>query len=748
MGQKKSSDSVIHAASKRVSDSAKVVIKATVQVADTLIKGAGQLPQKAYENISRQGQLIIKKFTGTKKKYRLPSTDSLQWDLQHPFKDLFNTRPLARFGGGYISYQFNYRSNIDTPYVEKDIVQHNVTANLLFTVADLVPVRATVWSRQSNSGIFRDITDVQVSFSGAEFRQKLRGALQDRMLKLASSVKDSITENLYSLKRLELESIQLDLVNNFSAQSLNDANRILRVPETSWDPHLPDSMNRQRSDSLQKLAAALLDLYEKTMLRHQQVKRQVDSLKGKYEEGLAKVAAFRNMLSAPGAAADLPGKWKTAAREYGLQDLEIPARYRWLMGIRNASVGRSTLDYSDLTVKNISVNGINFEYNSWYYFAVTAGLVDYRFRDFAMHGADKKRQLLTMVRAGLGRLEKNYFIVSFYHGQKQLFAATGAGAFPVTGISAEAKWQLNRTSWLTAELAQSIAPDYRSDSPRHKTRLALNDRTSQAVAFRLSSYWPSTQTRVEAFYKNTGANFQSFSSFQTNAALETWTIKAEQSLLGRKLRVTGALRKNEFTNPYLLQDYKSNTVFKSLTATFRMRKWPVVTVGFQPMSQLTAMDDKVMENRFQTLTATLYHHYRIRELSTATTVMLNKFYNNSSDTGFVYYNATNLYWMQHFFFKPFTASIAVSHTRNGTYTLNVMDEGFQVTIGERGTAGGGVKINSMNNEEVKTGGYLNANIRVWKQDMLYLSYERGYLPGFHGGLVRNEMATVQFVKSF
>ncbi|WP_315815582.1 hypothetical protein [Paraflavitalea speifideaquila] len=57
-------------------------------------------------------------------------------------------------------------------------------------------------------------------------------------------------------------------------------------------------------------------------------------------------------------------------------------------------------------------------------------------------------------------------------------------------------------------------------------------------------------------------------------------------------------------------------------------------------------------------------------------------------------------------------------------------------------------MNNLNDELVKAGGYVNANIRVYKQDFITVSYDRGYLPGFNKGLIRNEIATVQFVKSF
>jgi hypothetical protein len=80
--------------------------------------------------------------------------------------------------------------------------------------------------------------------------------------------------------------------------------------------------------------------------------------------------------------------------------------------------------------------------------------------------------------------------------------------------------------------------------------------------------------------------------------------------------------------------------------------------------------------------------------------------------------------------------------------LNVLDGSLQPEIPKLGTVGIGIKVNNLNTAVTKIGGYINANIRIGKQDMIYVSFEKGYLPGFNKGLVRNEMATIQYTKYF
>ncbi len=684
------------------------------------------------------GKKALNDFKNSKK-------DVITVDLNAPFKKLFITRPAFRLNGGMIAYTANYRSLIDTPYAEKDILQHNITGRWEVTLGGILPIQVNYWIRQSNSHFFRNIFDVQAAFNGREFQNKLRTSMRERLLALAPSIKDSLLEKAYALKQAELSSLEGKLKTTFDPQQRIEANETLKVPKITWKADEPDSVNRHREDSLKQAATLFLQKYADTKMKYDSLHTQVDSLKEKYQDNLNKVKQFRQMINGDWRELNSARSWKNKLAEYGMEDVHIPAKYRWLLGVRNFSIGRSPVNHSELTAKNVSVNGINFEYNSWYYLALTAGTVNYRFRDFAVGNTNRKKQYLIMARAGIGRLEKDYFILSAFRGQKQLVASS---TIPLTGFSAESRWAINRTTYLTAEVAKSITPDYRNNPPESSNKFTLSDKNNQAVAFKLYSDIPGTRSRIEAFYKKAGANYQSFSSYTTNAAMESWYVKADQNLFKRKLRIAASLRKNEYSNPFLVQDYRSNTIFKSLTATLRVRKWPVVSVGYQPLSQYTKVDEQVIENRFQTFNATLFHVYPVRQLKMATTIMFNKFYNNQTDTGFLYYNATNSYFTQTFYFNSFTANAGISYTKNSNYTLQVLDGGVQPNIPKFGTLGIGIKINNLNNTLIKAGGYVSANIRVFKQDMLFLSYEHGYLPGNKQGLVRNEMGTIQFVKTF
>jgi hypothetical protein len=658
-------------------------------------------------------------------------------------------KPWLSINSGYAAYNLSYRSNVDTPFAEKNLFQHQLNGSFGMEVKG-IPLLVNYWLRRTNSNIFNDISDVQVSFDPAMIRKNAQMQVMQKLIGALNGMRDSLSEKLLALKADRLAQLEAQLKTQFSAQKLMEVNELLNVDGLGYEAGTEDSVNRRREDSARHTARKFLELYQSTKSKYDQLAAEVDSLQQECRSNFEKAKEYYDFVRNPNLNLASRVVWSALRSKYGVHDSIVPSFYRNLLNIRKASIGRSPISYSELTAKNLSVNGVNFEYNSWYYFAVTAGTVNYRFRDFALNKANRSPQYLMMLRAGIGRVDGNNVILSAYRGKKQFFAgsASSGGSIAITGLSAETRWQLNRTTWIKAEIGASTAPDIRNTPSRGTNKFSIRDENNRAMAFQLYSYIPLTQSKIEAQYKSTGANFQSFNSFQTTSALESWSVKAEQMLLRRRIRLSASLKKNEFSNPFLVQNYKSNSIFKSVNASFRFKKLPVLTFGYQPMSQLTVLDNQIIENRFQSLSASLFHNYKIKQLPVAATILVNKYYNSGADTAFIYYNALNIYALQHLYFSAFTANIAVSYTGNPGYTLTVLEGGFEKQLYSSVTAGFGFRVNNLNKRSAKIGAYFNAGFRIFKSDIIHLNYEHGYLPGSSGSLVRNEMANIQFVKSF
>jgi hypothetical protein len=659
-----------------------------------------------------------------------------------PLGDMFRfSKPWLRSNGGYISYMADYRSNIDTPYAEKNIMQHLLTGTMRFSVAKNLPLIANFWIRRTNSPFFRNINDVQIQFDAATFHRQLAEKMHQRVEQISKLMNDSLLKKMYLIKQTEWNSLSNWLKDPRQIQKLIECNETIKVPQKSYDPALPDSTNKKNTDSLQKLATAFIAYYNLQKQISERLGKERDSLLKLYSSLQTKLNQYKQGLSAPSFA---------QVKDYIGEDSGMPPFYKWLLGVRRFSIGKSTQNYSELTSKNLSISGINFEYNSWYYLAVSAGLLDFRFHDFVVRPGTITPQPFYLLRAGLGHLEKNYFILSYYHGKKQLFGpADSASRYPlvsITGVSAEAKLQLNQYSFLKGEIAQSVAPDYHFN-PATKNRFDFKDPTNQAYSVVLHSYIPQTGTKLDGGYKYTGANFQSFSSFQVNSEWRSWNARIEQGFFRSRLKVVVALQTNDFSNPYIVQQYKSNTIFKNFSVSYRSRGLPTLNLGYMPMSQYTIVGNQVVENRFQTLTANLNHFYKIGNIQASTMVVLNKFYNNNADTSFIFYKATNWYISQCLQFREFSGSLNISCSSNANYVLNVAGEEVNFNFSKWGSAGAGVKINNFNGTETKIGESVTLSIRTGNGDYLSLRYENSFLPSYQHGLVQNAFGNLQLVKA-
>jgi len=75
---------------------------------------------------------------------------------------------------GNLTYNFNYRSYIDTPFAEYDMMQHSVQTRLNVKLKDKYPFTVYLTSRRSNSPFFSNATDVSFQFRQAEMLEDIK----------------------------------------------------------------------------------------------------------------------------------------------------------------------------------------------------------------------------------------------------------------------------------------------------------------------------------------------------------------------------------------------------------------------------------------------------------------------------------------------------------------------------------------------------------------------------------------------
>jgi hypothetical protein len=648
-------------------------------------------------------------------------------------------KPLIAFDHAMVSYGYDFRSLIDTPYFIQNLSQQQARSYFGFTLAERLPFTGSIYIRKSNSPVFRDIYDVQLQFDVERYKSILSSRQKKMLSHDWAGLTDSLAEKRYLLKKKEWEEL-LRQQQLYSGQQIVEAHEIIKIPQSTFDLGLADSINNKRYDSIRATAILFLQQYDSLSRKIADVHRQKDSLAALYEQALQEGKAMQSRMT----------EVRTGVNSLykSQQDRLLNKMYqqKWLYHVRSLSLGRSTLPASDLTARNLALTGLHFEYNSWYYLAVSAGLIDYRFRDFIQY-QQLARQYLYLLRLGIGRIDQSYIIGSYFGGRKQLFQPTvtnNRGTVSLSGLTVEGRWQWLQGGYIQGEIGQTITPSNSTVGERGKN-WRLSDWSHKAISMRLYHYFPQLRGKVDAHYRYTGSGYQAFHNFQVNTAQKNWRVKYDQQLFRRRLRLSASMSRNDFANPFIIHSH-SNTLFKTLQLTWQHPKWPVISIGYLPMSQTLAVENFVQEFRFQTFQGNVFHSYALGEAKGATTLYYTKYVSTDVDTVLPYHQAESIFATQQFHFKKLSITVGVSKTSNPDFQYTVFDEGIQLPLSRKINLGTGIKINQLNTTQLKTGGYIHSDIYLFKSDLLSIRFEQGYLPTSKGQLVTNASGSVQFTK--
>ncbi|MES2773898.1 MAG: hypothetical protein V4722_06920 [Bacteroidota bacterium] len=503
-------------------------------------------------------------------------------------------------------------------------------------------------------------------------------------------------------------------------------------------------------DAEKKLTAAkkALDSLRNNMTAAQ---RGLDSVKNDIQ---TQVAAFTNAVQKARSVKELNALAKNAGTN-GLGSFD-----KQLLAITQFGIGRATVNYSDLTVNNISLSGVNVEYNPSIYLAFATGTVDYLFRDFIVRPLQLPKQNLLLGRFGWGDKDNRTIIITSYTGSKNRFG--GNVGNPVSteavanntrlfGYSIEARYKLDDYTNFSFEAAKSSTP-YTLNGDRAKSlsrAFSFTDRNNEAWTAKFSKDLPAMQSNLNVFYRKVGAHFQSYSLFTSGNRQEAWGIKWKQYLFQKRLALTGQVRKNGFDNPLVSNTYNSSVVFKSLQAVMRIKKWPMISLGYMPGSQLTKNTDGTLsENIYQTLTANLFYTYTAVRRQMSSSLLYTRFYNRGTDTGFVYYNARNIMMNHHMDFGWWRSQTDVQYAAQPNLNYWTFQQQADLQIGKSVGAGVGAKNYRLTNGTGYWGMQMQVSIQLQKLGTLQMQYDKGYLPNGIGQLASNDWGRLSWVRIF
>ncbi|MBO9204516.1 MULTISPECIES: hypothetical protein [Niastella] len=675
--------------------------------------------------------------------------------------------PFLQVHGNFM-YNVNYYSNIDTPYNEKNVYQHTVQTYLDVTVKGKYPMRLYLTNRFTNSSLFRNFSDLNLNYNNGQFSQKIKTQVREKFLaslpspKAPDSLKLELDETILRLRSLDAWIKNPGLLQKMveaKEKAMRDSLASLtRKPDTVNRMSLVDSaMVRLGLDSLEAAYALRKQQIDSLRARIVVLERLIKTAKGKSQESINKTVREIDQAKSP-------AQLKKVMEENHIADTILPKGYKTLMAIRSFGVGRTVVNYSELSAKNISVKGFQTEYNPDAYYALATGSVDYRFRDFIVKGPKQSGQYLTVLRYGRGLKDGNNVIFTWFGGKRQLYNAGTVDTVQNTpvqtppsglmGFTVEGNYRLTKNITFTAEVAKSSYPVYAKDSTDNTSlpaqMLELSNRHNEAYSLKADAAFPKTQTTVRSTFKRLGANFQSFSTFTDGSAQTAWSASVQQLFFKRQLTLMLGANTNDFSNPFIGSQYKSTTVFKSLQATWRRNKWPVISAGYFPSSQITKLGDGLFrENLFYTLTGNVTHTYKVRDLMMNSALVYTQFYNRSTDSGFVYFNTKNLLLSQAVFINQLTLQTNASGAFNQDYRLYTLEQRATYNINKYVMIGAGLKYNYQTTYKIEQLGYsAETTFQVPKLGQIQFSAEKGFIPGMNKQLVPNNTGRATYFKTF
>jgi len=714
---------------------------------------------------------------------------------------------------GNISYDFFYRSAIDTPIAQKDFQQHTERVYLDILVKEKYPLKVNFISRQSNSPYFRNFIDVNLQFDRYTYTKNLKQQLLNRLKAQIPQYRyPDLSKAEAELKKLkdQYTAIKSWLESPATSQKIIEErergyNQAIKAKEDSLNAALLGkvmSYNTNPIDSLRTMKDSAMSIVEKARAKKDQLtdslssgkekllnkkdslvtnikgridsitepiaklyekkKQQLDSLEKQLALYKNKVDSIKGIVQKNIAGAKQ--KIYSAASEKELRklaaenDIDLDKQSKLekkLAAIKTLSIGRSMLNYTELTAQNITVTGVNIEYNPSWYAAFAAGKIDYRFRDFLNRDTKRNNQYIVMGRVGIGNKDRAALIFSYFMGRKNTAQFSLSDSIKsyvnIMGYSVEAIYKKDENASISAEFAKSTKPVTGSLQTGKQTGAMWNygDRSNMGINIKAQTIIPQTNTKLSGFYRKTGEHFQSFSLFSYNTDQTAWLARADQSFFKNKVTLTGMLRRNDFTNPFTDKTYKTSTVFKSVLLNIRFPKYPSVSIGYYPGTQLYLVNkEKIRESAYYILNGSVVYSYIIKGLSMNSSLVYNRYTNEATDSGFIAYKGVNYYASQIFLFKKLQLQGGYAYSKQPQLQFYTIETSADYVLRNWLSIGVGAKYNDISGGKNYWGERIQLSVGLKQFGTVQLQYDKSYLPTINQTLYPVEIGRVSYYKNF
>src|SRR5260221_2852329 len=226
-------------------------------------------------------------------------------------------------------------------------------------------------------------------------------------------------------------------------------------------------------------------------------------------------------------------------------------------------------------------------------------------------------------------------------------------------------------------------------------------------------------------------------------------MKADQSFFKNKMSFTGIIRKNDFVNPFTEKTFKTTTVFASVQLAVRIPKWPSLSIGYYPGSQLYIIDrNRVRENVYYILNGTVVHQYKLSGLRMVSSAIYNNYTTKGTDSGFINYSGTNYMLSQSIFFRKLQLQGNFIYTDQQELQFYTLESNADYSVTTMLRLGAGIKYNRIIGGNTYWGGTGQLMFDIKKIGSLQLQYEKSFLPTIQQTLFPVEIGRLTLFKNF
>jgi len=259
------------------------------------------------------------------------------------------------FDKGYINYQWIQRTGLDTPFIETNSSQHLLQASFSIVIADEIPIRISYFERHSNSQIFQDFRDLKLEFDAQGFSDIQRLRNRNKAIEYENKLRKPFLKPSLDETNRQLNTIKSTLNQSAIKKKFIDCKEMLLSPQ------ILDTAVNNKKDSLLYMANNFVALYERVNAKKDSLQLFYDSLRNVYLQSEKNVRNLRSLLTGRinPSALDLI---KDSLIIAGLSEKDIRSITEASSPVRTFALGRTLPNFSNLTLKNTNVKGLNFEY--------------------------------------------------------------------------------------------------------------------------------------------------------------------------------------------------------------------------------------------------------------------------------------------------------------------------------------------------------------------------------------------------